>query len=155
VINKIDRPDARPQEVLDEIYDLFIDLDAEESQLDFPVLYAVAKQGTATSISQNAGTDLQPLFRAIVETIPEATGDPERRAANSGHQPRLFRLFRPHRHLPRLSGHACTPATKSTSRAATARSRKTSITKLFTFSGLKRIETRRDHHGRHRGRGRH
>ncbi len=48
VINKIDRPDARPQEVLNEIYDLFIDLDAEESQLDFPVLYAVAKAGTAT-----------------------------------------------------------------------------------------------------------
>ena len=48
VINKIDRPDARPQEVLNEIYDLFIDLDAEESQLDFPVLYAVAKNGTAT-----------------------------------------------------------------------------------------------------------
>ena len=48
VINKIDRPDARPQEVLNEIYDLFIDLDAEESQLDFPVLYAVAKHGTAT-----------------------------------------------------------------------------------------------------------
>ena len=77
VINKIDRPDARPQEVLDEIYDLFIDLDAEESQLDFPVLYAVAKAGTASTDPSIPGTDLQPLFRAIVETIPEATGDPE------------------------------------------------------------------------------
>ena len=54
VINKIDRPDARPQEVLNEIYDLFIDLDAEESQLDFPVLYAVAKAGTATTRSGQA-----------------------------------------------------------------------------------------------------
>jgi len=76
VINKIDRPDARPQEVLNEIYDLFIDLDADESQLDFPVLYAVAKAGTATTDPTKPGVDLQPLFRAIVDTIPEATGDP-------------------------------------------------------------------------------
>ena len=74
VINKIDRPDARPQEVLNEIYDLFIDLDADESQLDFPVLYAVAKAGTPTPDPAKPGTDLQPLFRAIVDTIPEATG---------------------------------------------------------------------------------
>ena len=77
VINKIDRPDARVQEVLNEIYDLFIDLDAEEDQLDFPVLYCVAKQGTATTDMNVPGTDLQPLFEAIVSTIPPATGDPE------------------------------------------------------------------------------
>jgi GTP-binding protein len=75
VINKVDRPDARPQEVLDEIYDLFIDLDAEESQLDFPVLYAVAKAGTASTDMAVPGTDLQPLFESIVSTIPAATGD--------------------------------------------------------------------------------
>ena len=75
VINKIDRPDARPQEVLNEIYDLFIDLDAEESQLDFPVLYAVAKAGTASLDPAVPGVDLQPLFEAIVSTIPPATGD--------------------------------------------------------------------------------
>src|ERR1700723_2558824 len=68
VINKIDRPDARPQEVLNEIYDLFIDLDADESLLDFPVLYAVAKAGTASTDPAKAGTDLQPLFEAIVNT---------------------------------------------------------------------------------------
>src|SRR6202161_4821626 len=77
VINKIDRPDARVQEVLNEIYDLFIDLDAEEDQLDFPVLYCVAKQGTATADMAVVGTDLQPLFEAIVNTIPPAVGDPE------------------------------------------------------------------------------
>jgi GTP-binding protein len=77
VINKIDRPDARVQEVLNEIYDLFIDLDAEEDQLDFPVLYCVAKQGTATTDMAITGTDLQPLFKAIVDTIPAATGDPD------------------------------------------------------------------------------
>src|SRR5579875_1042455 len=70
VINKIDRPDARAQEVLNEVYDLFIDLDAAEDQLDFPVLYTNAKLGTATAAADGAGENLQPLFEAIVNTIP-------------------------------------------------------------------------------------
>src|SRR6266496_6783681 len=61
VINKIDRPDARAQEVLNEVYDLFIDLDAEESQLEFPVLYTNGKLGTATLDMATPGTDLEPL----------------------------------------------------------------------------------------------
>src|SRR5579863_5982829 len=77
VINKIDRPDARVQEVLNEIYDLFIDLDAEEDQLDFPVLYANARQGTATLDLARPGESLQPLFETIVKTIPAATGNSE------------------------------------------------------------------------------
>src|SRR3984957_4558236 len=77
VINKIDRPDARPQEVLNEIYDLFIDLDAEESQLDFPVLYTNGKLGLASKDAATPGADLQPLFETIVSTIPPASGDPE------------------------------------------------------------------------------
>src|SRR6201984_611950 len=75
VINKIDRPDARPQEVLNEVYDLFIDLDSDESVLEFPVLYTVAKAGTATSDLAKPGEDLKPLFDSIVSTIPQATGD--------------------------------------------------------------------------------
>src|SRR5689334_5904312 len=67
VINKIDRPDARVQEVLNEIYDLFIDLDATEDQLDFPVLYTIAKTGIAKRSLEDPSTDLQPLFDAIVE----------------------------------------------------------------------------------------
>src|SRR6201997_4053413 len=70
VINKIDRPDARIQEVLNEIYDLFIDLDAEEDQLDFPVLYTNGKLGLATTEISKPGQDLQPLFEAIVSTLP-------------------------------------------------------------------------------------
>src|ERR1700753_3958364 len=66
VINKIDRPDARPKEVLDEAYDLFIDLDAHEDQLDFPVLYTNAKQGTASRSLDTRGTELQPLFATIL-----------------------------------------------------------------------------------------
>src|SRR5437868_13690681 len=70
VINKIDRQDARVPEVLDEIYDLFIDLDATEEQLDFPVLYAIAKTGIAKSNMEDPSTDLRPLFDAIVQHIP-------------------------------------------------------------------------------------
>src|SRR5207248_11730501 len=77
VINKIDRPDARPQEVLNEVYDLFIDLDADESVLDFPVLYTNGKLGTATTDPAIPGTDLQPLFEQIITTIPVAKGEPE------------------------------------------------------------------------------
>src|SRR5712671_7459060 len=70
VINKIDRPDARIPEVLDEIYDLFIDLDAHEDQLDFPVLYTNAKAGTATPNLDEPSENLQPLFEAILTNIP-------------------------------------------------------------------------------------
>ncbi len=75
VINKIDRSDARPQEVLNEIYDLFIDLDAAEDQLDFPVLYAIAKKGIAKNTLEEDSVDLKPLFEAIVKTIPAPTYD--------------------------------------------------------------------------------
>src|ERR1700756_772785 len=75
VINKIDRSDARPQEVVNEVYDLFIDLDAKEEQLDFPILYTNAKAGTATADLQAGGIDLRPLFDAIVNTIPAPSGD--------------------------------------------------------------------------------
>src|SRR6516162_97418 len=70
VINKIDRPDARVPEVLDEIYDLFIDLDAEEEQLDFPILYTIAKTGVARRSMDDPSTDLRPLFDAIIQHIP-------------------------------------------------------------------------------------
>src|SRR5438094_3501740 len=77
VINKIDRPDARIPEVLNEIYDLFIDLDAKIEQLEFPVLYAIAKTGIARSTMEDPSTDLRPLFDAIVKHIPPPVRDPE------------------------------------------------------------------------------
>jgi GTP-binding protein len=70
VINKIDRKDARPQEVLNEIYDLFIDLDATEEQIEFPVLYAIGKLGIATHNLKDEGKDLIPLFDEIIKKIP-------------------------------------------------------------------------------------
>jgi GTP-binding protein len=77
VINKIDRPDARVAEVLNEVYDLFIDLDANEDQLDFPVLYTNARIGTATRDAESAGEDLRPLFDAVVDHVPPPRGNPE------------------------------------------------------------------------------
>jgi GTP-binding protein len=76
VINKIDRSDARPAEVLDEVYDLFIDLDATEDQLEFPVLYTNARAGTATPDLKVEGTTLEPLFEAILSTVPAPRFDP-------------------------------------------------------------------------------
>src|SRR5579864_7111473 len=76
VLNKIDRPDARPAAVLDEIYDLFIDLDATEDQLDFPVIYTNAKLGLAHKTLGDDSTNLQPLFEQIVASIPPPPGDP-------------------------------------------------------------------------------
>ena len=78
VINKIDRNDARPEEVLEEVYDLFIDLDADEEQIEFPVLYTNARDGLATRDLSQPGTNLHPLFDAIVEHIPGPAGDPEK-----------------------------------------------------------------------------
>ena len=77
VINKIDRPDARIPEVLDEIYGLFIDLDSDEEQIEFPVIYTDARKGTATTDMDVPGVDLVPLFEAIASTTPPPTYDPE------------------------------------------------------------------------------
>src|SRR5262245_10090696 len=76
VVNKIDRSDARPAEVLDEVYDLFIDLEATEDQLEFPVLYTNARAGTATPDLKSEGQTLEPLFEAILTTVPAPGFDP-------------------------------------------------------------------------------
>ncbi|MFM2125048.1 MAG: translational GTPase TypA, partial [Acidobacteriota bacterium] len=76
VVNKIDRPDARIQEVLNEVYDLFIDLDASEDQLSFPVIYTNAKEGIAKRDPNGEGDNLKPLFDTILEIVPGPKGDP-------------------------------------------------------------------------------
>ena len=70
VVNKIDRSDARPAEVVDEIYELFLDLDANDEQIEFPILYAVSREGTAKQNLEDSSDNLQPLFDQIVESIP-------------------------------------------------------------------------------------
>jgi GTP-binding protein len=77
VINKIDRSDARPEEVHEEIFDLFCDLDANDKQLDFPLVYAIGRQGIAKLKLEDTSTTLEPLFDLILEKVPPAPGDPE------------------------------------------------------------------------------
>src|SRR5215475_1981268 len=139
VINKIDRVDARPQEVLNEIYDLFIDLDAKEDQLEFPVLYTNAKAGTASTNIQGGGQDLEPLFDAIVKTIPPPSGDPlgplQILVANLDYSDYLGRLA-----IARVfNGKLSTGEEVSIAKRDVA-FQKTKITKLFSFTGLKRVD---------------
>ncbi|MBI1388189.1 MAG: translational GTPase TypA [bacterium] len=76
-VNKIDRKDARPQEVINEIYDLFIDLDANEEQIEFPLLYAIGREGIAQTTLEEKGDSLAPLLDAIVGEVPAPTYDPD------------------------------------------------------------------------------
>ncbi len=77
VVNKVDRPDARPQEVVDEVYELFLDLDADESQIEFPIVYCNAREGRAGPAPDALADDLAPLFEVILETVPPPEYDPE------------------------------------------------------------------------------
>ncbi len=76
-INKIDRPEARPEEVVDEVLELFLELDADDSQLDCPFVYASAKAGIASLEAETPGTSMEPLFETILNYIPAPEGDPE------------------------------------------------------------------------------
>ena len=139
VVNKIDRPDARPQEVLNEVYDLFIDLDAQEDQLEFPVVFTNGKAGTATMALETPGTDLQPLFETIVKTIAPAKGDPEGTlqilCTNLDYSDYLGRLG-----ICRVfNGTLRTGDTVNVAKLdGTLQAVK--VTKLFSFSGLKRTD---------------
>jgi len=139
VINKIDRPDARIPEVLNEIYDLFIDLDAKEDQLDFPIIYTIARDGIAQMSPDEKGTDLRPLFEAILEHIPGPEGDPEAPlqmlVANLDYSEYLGRLAigRVYNGTLRLGSDVAVVKLDGSVQ-------KTRITKLFSFEGLKRVE---------------
>jgi len=139
VINKIDRPDARAQEVLNEIYDLFIDLDAAEDQLDFPVLYTNAKLGTATADPKKPGQDLQPLFESIVSTIPQPAGDAagplQILVANLDYSDYLGRLA-----IARVFNGTLRTGEEVGIAKLEGSLERVKITKLFSFSGLKRVD---------------
>ena len=139
VINKIDRPDARIQEVLNEVYDLFIDLDAVEDQLGFPVIYTNAKLGIAKLDPEGPGTDLRPLFDAIIKHVPQPTGDPaavlQMLVANLDYSDYLGRL---------AIGRVFEGTLKLGDEVVIAKLdksfHKTKITKLYSFEGLKRVD---------------
>src|SRR5207237_3611760 len=76
VVNKVDRADARTKDVVDEVYALFLDLDADESQIDFPIVYCNAREGRASLDPENWGSDLKPLLETLLGHIPPPTFDP-------------------------------------------------------------------------------
>lgn len=139
VINKIDRPDARPQAVLNEIYDLFIDLDATEEQLDFPVIYTNAREGTATTQLGERGQDLRPLFDAVLERIPPPTGSPAAKlqalVANLDSNDYLGRIA-----IGRIFDGRVSVGDPIAVCKLDGTIQRTTVTKLFMFDGLKRVD---------------
>jgi GTP-binding protein len=139
VLNKIDRADARPAAVLDEIYDLFIDLDATEDQLDFSILYTNARTGVAHRTVGDASTNLQPLFETIVAAIPPPSGDPEAvlqiQVTNLDYSEYLGRLA-----IARVFQGTLKRGTEVGIAKLSGVIQPTKITKLFTFRGLERDE---------------
>jgi GTP-binding protein len=146
VINKIDRPDARIPEVLNEVYDLFIDLDATEEQLEFPVVYTNAKSGTATRSIEQPGSDLRPLFETIIDQIPGPAGDPAARlqllVANLDYNDYLGRLA-----IGRVFNGVLNLGDEVSICKLDGSVQRTRITKLFSFEGLRRVEEARGEPG--------
>ena len=139
VLNKIDRPDARPAAVLDEIYDLFIDLDATEDQLDFPVIYTNAKTGVAHRQIGDDSTTLLPLFEEIITSIPPPAGDRtgvlQIQVTNLDYSDFFGRLA-----IARVFQGTLKRGTEVAISKLDRTIQPTKITKLFTFRGLERDE---------------
>ncbi len=137
-INKIDRPDARIAEVLDEIYDLFIDLDATEDQLDFPVVYTNARAGTATLDLKQPGENLKPMFELIVNTLPGPSYDPalptQFQANNLDYNDYVGRLA-----VGRVKNGALAPGQFMLCRVG-GKQEIVKITQVYGWQGLKRVE---------------
>lgn len=139
VINKIDRPDARVQEVLNEVYDLFIDLDAHEDQLDFPVIYTNGKLGIAKMNLEDESENLKPLFDTIIKHIPGPAGDPEAvlqlLVANLDYSEYLGRIA-----IGRVFNGTLRNGDFVGVVKLDGSLHKTKITKMYSFEGLKRVD---------------
>src|SRR5271157_1504318 len=141
VINKIDRPDARIQEVLNEVYDLFIDLDATEAQLEFPIVYTNAKKGTARMDGDGDAEDLRPLFDLILRTIPAPKGDPkgvlQLLVTNIDYNDYVGRLA-----IARVFSGTVKVGDLVAMVNSSGEVIKTKVTSLYTFQGLERSEAK-------------
>jgi GTP-binding protein len=139
VINKIDRPDRRISEVLDETYDLFIDLDATEDQLNFPVLYTNAKAGVALTDPEHQGRDLVPLFDTILSSIPAPSFDPEAPlqflVTTLNHSDYVGRIA-----IGKIVSGALQRSREVMLLKADGAFRKASLSVVYTFEGLNRVE---------------
>ncbi|MBL0157451.1 MAG: translational GTPase TypA [Bryobacterales bacterium] len=139
VINKIDRPDSRIQEVLNEVFDLFIDLDAAEDQLDFPIIYTIARDGIAKATLEDPSTTLEPLFEAIVKHIPPPVGDPEDilqfQVGNLDYSDYLGRIA-----IGRVFNGTLRLGDEVSVCRLDGQVHLTKITRMYTFEGLKRVD---------------
>ena len=139
VINKIDRQDARTKEVLNEVYDLFIDLDATEEQLDFPVLYTNARAGTSTTDLDVPSSDLRPLFDAVLAHVPPPAGDAgaplQMFVANLDSSDYVGRIA-----VCRIFNGRVKLGDQVAISKVDGVLQPTRVTKLFAFDGLKRID---------------
>ena len=140
-INKIDRPEARPAEVVDEVLELLMDLDASDEQLDCPFLYASAKQGTAVADLNDTPVDMTPLFEAILKDIPAPEGDPD-----AGTQV-LISTIDYNEYVGRIgvgkvdNGHiAVNQEVMLMNHHDPDKKKKVKISKLYEFDGLKKVE---------------
>ncbi len=136
VINKIDRQDARVQEVVNEVYDLFIDLDADDDQIDFPILYAISRDGIAKHELDHESQSLQPLFEEIVRTIPAPQGNDtlplQMLVANLDYSEYVGRLA-----IGRIVNGAVAIGDQVSVCGIDGALQKTKITQLYAFEGLK------------------
>jgi len=139
VINKIDRPDRRIEEVLNEVYDLFIDLDATDEQLDFPVLYTNAKAGIALTSPEAQGRDLVPLFETILTAIPAPAYDPEAPlqflVTNLHHSDYVGRIG-----VGKVVNGALRRGQEVALLKADGQPRKASLSVVYSYEGLERVE---------------
>jgi GTP-binding protein len=139
VVNKVDRPDARLSEVVDAVYELFLDLDATEEQIEFPIVYASAREGWATLDPDAPGEDLKPLFSTLVERIPAPSGDPDAplqaRVTNLDASPYHGRLAVCRVHAGTIRRSADVAWIRRDGSVSRAR-----ITALYVTDGLERVE---------------
>jgi GTP-binding protein len=142
VVNKIDRSDARCDEVVSEVYDLFIDLDAEDEQIEFPILYTNARAGTATHDLATPGKDLRPLFDEIIRTLPAPVVDVaaplQVLISNIDYNEYVGRLG-----IGRVVAGAIAPATEVALCRRDGRTTKGRVTQVYTYEGLDRVAAER------------
>jgi GTP-binding protein len=142
VINKIDRQDARPEEVVNEVYDLFIDLDADDDQIEFPILYAISRDGIAKHELDHESGDLQPLFEEIVRTIPPPQGNPDAPlqmlVANLDYNEYVGRLA-----IGRIVNGAIAAGEQVAVVGIDGQLQKVKVTQLYAFEGLKQAPVER------------
>lgn len=140
VVNKIDRPGARPEEVVDEVLDLFIELGADDDQLEFPVVYASGRDGVATLDPNETGTDMKPLLEAIIKEVPAPKGDLD------GEMQILFSNIDYDEYVGRIGIGRVERGTVKNGQSAVlccrdGSTKNVKIAKLYQFEGLKRVET--------------